>query len=189
MKKRAFTLVELLISVFLLGLIVNFLYSAISNLQKTNNLFNQKSNELQNDQKLLDLLYDDIFLAEKLNIAGVKNSNLNLLTSNSIFDIQQPYVTWLISKEKQTLLRFESTKSFSTMNADNTNLFHISKAGEGCERFKIYQSKDKNNILIHIKFKDKEPLVYEFFKPMQIKDNNESNESNKTKPNLPKKQS
>ncbi len=181
MNKKAFTLIELLVSIFLLGLIVNFLYTAIANLQKTNTMFSQKSKSMMNEQKILDLLYDDIFLADTLKIEGFKNSTLELLTSNTLFDIEHPNVAWVLSKEKDTLLRFESTQAFSTMTSDNTNLFHISKVGEDCERFHVYQSKDKNNILIHVKFKDKEPLVYEFFKPMQQiqvkKDTNDTNTS------------
>jgi len=176
MNKKAFTLIELLVSIFLLGLIVNFLYTAIANLQKTNNMFSKQSKTMMNDQKLLDLLYDDIFLADSVKIVGLKNSTVELLTSNSLFDIEHPNVAWVLSKEKNTLLRFESTQAFSTMTSETTNLFHISKAGEDCERFHVYQSKNKNNILIHVKFKDKEPLVYEFFKPMQVKkDTNDTN--------------
>jgi len=178
MNKKAFTLIELLVSIFLLGLIVNFLYTAIANLQKTNVMFSQKSKTVMNEQKLLDLLYDDIFLANTLKIEGLKNSTVELLTSNSLFDIEHPNVAWVLSKEKDTLLRFESTQAFSAMTSDNSNLFHISKVGEDCERFHVYQSKDKNNILIHVKFKDKEPLIYEFFKPMQIK--KDTNETNRT---------
>jgi prepilin-type N-terminal cleavage/methylation domain-containing protein len=176
MNKKAFTLIELLVSIFLLGLIVNFLYTAIANLQKTNNIFSQKSKTMMNKQKLLDLLYDDIFLAETIEIEGLKNSFVTLSTSNSLFDIEQPYVTWLIHKKEDTLSRYESTIPFSEMTSDNTNFHHMSNAGENCEKFNVYQSKDKNNILIHIKFKDKEPLIYEFFKPMEIK-----KDTNKTK--------
>ena len=47
--RNAFTLVELVISIFLLGLIVNFLYSAISNLQKSNKIFNEEINKVAID--------------------------------------------------------------------------------------------------------------------------------------------
>jgi prepilin-type N-terminal cleavage/methylation domain-containing protein len=175
---KAFTLIELLISIFLLGLIVNFLYSAIGNLQKTNTIFKKKSTTMLNEQKVLDLLYDDIFLAKTMEIEGLKNSVLSLQTSNSLYDIEYPYVTWLIGKKEETLLRFESTLDFSKMTTDNANLFHISNAGENCENFHIYQSKNRDNILIHVKFKDAKPLVYEFFKPLsQHRDNNESNKT------------
>ncbi len=180
--KKAFSLIELLISIFLLGLIVTFLYSAIGNLQKTNIIFNQKSQEEQNEQKLLGLLYDDIFLASELEITGLKNSTINLLTSNSIYDIEYPYVSWLVSYEKNTLLRVESVHPFTKMTSDNVNLYHITHIKEDCKRFKIYQSQDRDNILIHIKFKDKEPLIYEFFKPMKTRVSKDANETNQTSP-------
>lgn len=166
MQKRAFTLIELLISVFLLGLIVNFLYTAVDNLQKTNILFQKRSDSLQTKQKLLDLLYDDLFAAQSVKITGKKNSSVDMMTSNSIFDIEYPYVTWVFSKEDNSLLRFESTKAFSQMTADTAHLYHISKVAGNCERFKLYQSKDLNNILVDIKLTEQEPIVFEFFKPL-----------------------
>ena len=174
---KAFTLIELLISIFLLGLIVNFLYSAIANLQKTNMIFQKKSNMMLNEQKVLDVLYDDIFLAKTMEIEGVKNSVLSIQTSNSLYDIEYPHVTWLISKKDEALLRFESTLAFEKMTSDNANLFHISKVGDNCKKFHIYQSKNRDNILIHVEFKDAKPLVYEFFKPMSSRENNESNKT------------
>jgi hypothetical protein len=104
------------------------------------------------------------------------------LTSNSIYDIEHPYVSWLVSHEKNTLLRVESVNPFTKMTSDNVNLYHITQIKEDCEKFKIYQSKDRDNILIHIKFKDKEPLVYEFFKPMKTRASKDTNGTNKTSP-------
>ena len=166
MQKKAFSLVELIISVILLGIIVTFLYSTVSNLEKNNKIFADNEKELRKREKVIELLYEDIFTANDLNITGFHNSVLYMQTSNSLFDIVDPYVTWLVSKEKNTLLRFESTKKFNTQNSD---YFHISKVGENCETFKIYQSKQKENILIHIQFKDQKPLVFEFAKPLQPK--------------------
>jgi prepilin-type N-terminal cleavage/methylation domain-containing protein len=177
MNRKAFTLIELLISVFLLGLIINFLYSAVANLQKTNIMFYNKSSKLQKNEKILDLIYNDIFLANSIKIAGRKNSSIDLKTSNSIYDIDSPYVSWVLSKRDNMLLRFESTQKFTDMTSDNKHLYHVTNVAINCERFHIYQSKDKNNILIDIKLKDQKRLVYEFFKPMQV-------ETNTTKRNL-----
>lgn len=179
-KRNAFSLVELIISVVLLGIIVTFLYSTVGNLEKTNKIFAENEKKLSEREKVVDVLYDDIFLANSLKIQGVKNSMLSIQTSNSLFDIAHPYVTWLISHQKDTLLRFESTIKFQDINSENAAYFHISKIGENCEVFKIYQSKKKENILIHIKFKDQDPIVYEFSKPLFIKDVN-SNKKVKVK--------
>jgi len=170
MQKRAgFSLVELIISIFLLGIIVVFLYSTVSNLQKTNEIFAKNEKVLSSSEKILDLLYEDIFQADEFNATGKEYSLVNLETKNSIFDISQPYVSWLVSRDKNTLLRFESVLPFKDISSDNTNYFHISKIGENCEIFHIYQSLKKDNILVHIKFKEQEPIIYEFSKPLKIK--------------------
>jgi len=163
---RAFSLVELIISVVLLGIIVTFLYSTVSTLEKTNRIFAKNEKMLSQQEEILDTLYDDIFLANTLTLSGLDNSLVSIQTSNSLFNITQPHVTWLVSKQKNTLLRFESIKQFKNMNSQNSDYFHISKIAENCENFKIYQSKTQENILIYIKFKDQKPLIYEFSKPL-----------------------
>ena len=163
--KKAFSLVELIISIVLLAIIATFLYSTVSNLEKTNRIFAANEKALNKREKVIDLLYDDIFTANTLTLSGFEYSLASMQTNNSLFDIAAPYVTWLVSKDKNTLLRFESIKEFKNINSQNVDYYHVSKVGENCEIFKIYQSKKKDSILIHLKFKDEEPLIYEFAKP------------------------
>ncbi len=185
MNKRAFTLVELIISIFLLGIIVVFLYSTVASLQKTNKIFQTNEQRLKKSEKILDLLYEDIFSANDLNTTGRENSLLNLQTKNSIYNISMPYVSWFVSREKNTLLRFESVLPFSKLNSDNSFYYHISKVGENCEKFKVYQSKNKEYILIYIKFKNKEAMIYEFYKPfIKKKVLKKGNISNPHTPNI-----
>lgn len=167
MQKKAFTLVELVISIFLLGLIVYFLYSAVANLQKSNTIFEHKSQSAFEDQRIIALLQKDIFYAQSLEITGHENSLINMRTANSIYDIDYPYVTWFLKPDLKKLVRFESTLPFKKMNARNNAYYHMSIITKECEKFKIYQSKKKDSIFIYIKFKNEEPLVFEFFKPME----------------------
>lgn len=174
MRRNAFTLVELIISIFLLGIIVTLLYNAVDNLQKSNILLNKKVTEFSSNERLLTLLYDDIFTAHDLNITGQTMSTISMQTTNSLFEIESPYVTWVVSKKEDTLLRFESILPFTQMTADNNHLYHISKVGENCEHFHFYQSKDKNTLLMYIQFKENEPIIYSFFKPLQKETNSTS---------------
>jgi len=171
-KRAAFSLVELIISVVLLGIIITFLYSTVSTLQQTNKIFAENEKALSKKEKVIDLLYDDIFAANDLALSGFDYSLVSMQTSNSLYDIAQPYVTWLVSKEKNTLLRFESIKKFKNINSQNSDYYHISKVGEACEVFKIYQSKKKEHILVHLQFKGEEPIIYEFAKPLFVKEVN-----------------
>ncbi len=165
--KKAFSLFELVISIILLGLIVTFLYTAIDNLQKSNTIFSQKDKIVTKELELLMLIYEDIFNANDINITKQKqHDKITLISSNSLFDIEYPYITWLVSKENNSLLRIESTKEFKNVTAEEVNMFHILKLAQDCESFQIYQSKKKDTILLYIKLKDKKPIIYEFFKPL-----------------------
>ena len=177
--RKAFTLIELILSVLLLGLIVYFLYSAIANLQKSNEIFMKKSQSAFYNQKIISMLQKDIFFATKIKISGHENSFTEMQTNNSLFNIDAPYVTWLLKPDLKKLVRFESTLSFTKMNAKNSPYYHLSIIPKECEIFKIYQSKQKQNILIYIKFKGEEPLVYEFFKPLTPVDNNKTRKKKK----------
>jgi len=171
--KRAFTLIELILSIFLLGIIVYFLYSAVANLQKSNRIFSKRSQSAFYDQKVLSMLQKDLFFAHALEIGGHENSLVNLQTNNSLYDIDAPYVTWLVKPDLMKLVRFESTLPFTQMNSKNSPLYHMSIISKKCEKFKVYQSKQKENILIYLKFEGEAPLVYEFYKPMQpVKEQN-----------------
>ena len=169
MNKKAFTLVELIISIFLLGIIVVFLYKATGTLQKSNKIFYQNEKRLEVGEDILNMLYKDIFQSNDLNISGKNSVLLKLKTKNSLFDISMPYVSWFVSKDEDTLLRFESIYPFSKINNQNSYYYHISVVAKGCEKFQIYQSKKKKYILIYIKLKNKEPLIYEFYKPFPVK--------------------
>ncbi len=179
--KKGFSLVELIISIMLLGIIVTFLYSTVSNLEKTNKIFAANEKALSNREKVIDLIYDDIFTANSITLQGFEYSLVSMQTNNSLFDIASPYVTWLVSKNKNTLLRFESTKEFKDISSQNSDYYHISKVGENCEIFKVYQSKKKENILIHLKFKDEDPIIYEFAKPLSYENNTSKKKLNPAK--------
>lgn len=180
---KAFTLIELVISIFLLGIIVYFLYGAVASLQKSNTIFAKRSQSAFYNQKILSMLQKDLFFATKLSLSGHDNTMVQMQTNNSMYAIDAPYVTWMLKPDLKKLVRFESTLPFSKMNAKNSPYYHMSIIPKTCEMFKIYQSRKKENILLYIKFKGEEPLLYEFYKPMkEIIDKNASGKK-KQKPN------
>ena len=174
-RRDAFTLIELVLSIFLLGIIVYFLYGAVASLQKSNTIFAERSRSAFYDQKVLSMLQKDLFFATQLSIGGHENSIVQMQTNNSLYDIDAPYVTWLLKPDLKKLVRFESTLPFARMDAKNSPYYHMSIIPKTCELFKIYQSRKKEHILIYIKFKGEDPLLYEFYKPMkEIIDTNAS---------------
>ncbi len=162
MSRRGFTLVELMISIFLLSIIAIFLYNTIGSLQKSNTVLSKSVNHFSIADKISDLLYDDIFLSSDINITDRDNTILQLQTKNSIYNIEMPYVSWFVARENDTLLRIESILPFSKKNSENANYYHISKVQSDCEKFKVMQSKKGDTVLIYVKFKSKEPILFEF---------------------------
>ncbi len=189
--KKAFTLVEIIISVILLGIVVTFIYQGLQNTQKSNQIFKQKERELNLQKKISKVLYEDIFMADEIRITGGKKyKSLELTTNNSLFNIIKPKVIWLVSKHNDTLVRVESTKL--PLTYENRFISHLSKVAENCEIFSIYQSRKKDKILFYIKFKDQKPIVYEFFKPFKQKiikpkkpSNNQNKDKNSSNPKAP----
>lgn len=175
LKRSAFTLIELILSIFLLGIIVYFLYASVASLQKSNTIFFKESQRAFYNQKVLSMLQKDLFFATKMQLEGHENTLANLQTHNTMFDINAPYVSWMIKPDLKKLVRFESTLPFTEMNAKNSPSYHMSIIPKKCDKFRIYQSKKRENILIYIKFEGEEPLIYEFYKPMQkISDQNKT---------------
>ncbi len=162
--KKAFTLVEVIISVILLGLIVTFIYKALENMQTSNQIFKTKSKDLEKEEKIIKLLYEDILEADYIKITGGKKYKaVELKTNSSLYNISKPKVLWFVSNHKSTLVRAESTKL--PLNYENRFLSHITKVKENCETFVVKRSNKKDKILIYIKFKNEKPIVFEFFKP------------------------
>jgi prepilin-type N-terminal cleavage/methylation domain-containing protein len=178
-KRNGFTLVELVISIFLLGIISIFLYTTISNLQKSNELYKNSLEKIVKRGEIRDLLEDDIFLSKDLNLTLKENTIALMRTKNSLFDITMPYIAWGVFKDDDTLLRVESKLPFIKKDSTTSNYYHTSVIGKNCKKFLIYQSNDKKSILVYIKFKDEDPIVYEFpkYSYKKMRDNNETNSS------------
>ncbi len=164
--KRGFSLVELIISIFLLGIIVTFLYSSLSALQQSNKILFKEEQKLQMNDKILNILYDDIFLSNTLSLTTKEFTSLSLQTKNSIYQINMPYVTWLVTEPSHDLVRIESIYPVRKISPQNDYYFHISKVADHVENFEIYQSRKRDKVLLYLKREEQPELIYELPKPL-----------------------
>jgi len=158
---KAFTLLEVLISITLLSLVLMALYKSADILRDSNlHLFEylkKSTNTLKGSKTLyMDLMHADhnisINTEEKLHRLTIEN------TSNSLYGQSQAKVVWLVYKEDNTLLRIEGGKY--NMPLRNEQKVEIDVIAKNIELFKIYKSKKKDKVLAMIKIKGQDPQLF-----------------------------
>ncbi|NPA03514.1 MAG: prepilin-type N-terminal cleavage/methylation domain-containing protein [Epsilonproteobacteria bacterium] len=111
MNRRAFTLIELMVSIALTTIVVFFLYKALSNQERATEILAKNANELSVKDKLFQLLFLDLSQAQEVKIQHLFNKDykiLTLKTSNSLHQIPFPYVSYFVHERNRTLVRLES---------------------------------------------------------------------------------
>ena len=164
--RRAFTLMEMLISIFILSLVLAYLYESIDSLKFTNNFYEEKSKKLKQFQKMALVLKNDLFMAKDIKFLDKDSKDYTILkidhTRNSLYDISAPCVVWFVLKKEDTLVRFESAKDIKFPPPyDDIQKIHKDIVAKECKTFKLYRSSDKKSILAYIKIGSSKPIVFE----------------------------
>ena len=159
---KAFTLVEVVVSIVLLGLIMTFLYGAINNVSLSNNIIKDKQKRIVEYSKQINLLKEDIFNAYDINITGTGKYNVAFLeTDNSLHGIDRPFVIWYVSTYHNTLVRLESSENITLpLDSNKDQLVYIDKIIEPIEKFQLYKSNEQDKVLFYIENKKKK-AIYE----------------------------
>jgi len=161
--RKAFSLVEIIVSVVLLGLIVVFVSSTLIQTKNSTKIFENIVKKNNKIEKISTLLYKDIFQASTIEVKSYKNySILELKTKHSIYNIQEPYVVWLVLKENNTLARYESAKKIELpIKEENKKALFVDIVSKECDSFSLNLSNNKQSVLIYIEIKNRIPVVFE----------------------------
>jgi len=158
--KKAFTLLEVLISITILSIIMIFLHKSYSSLNLSNKFYKKEVSYIKNEQLKRKTIFLDFSLALNIKILNqnTKTDIVFMQSSNSIYNRYNPYIAYIF-KDK-TLYRLELLKEFKNYPLDVDNQFSIESFGK-VEKFRVYKSlnKNKNFYLINIDFKDNKKIL------------------------------
>jgi len=111
MSRRAFTLIELMVSIALTVIVVLFLYKALATQEISNKVLAKNAASLHQTDQIFDLLYRDFLESNETKIATTFNKDYNILylsTRNSLHDIPVAHVVYYVNAKDKTLVRLES---------------------------------------------------------------------------------
>ncbi|BAF70993.1 hypothetical protein SUN_0032 [Sulfurovum sp. NBC37-1] len=157
-KRSAFTLLEVLISIALLGLILPALYQSVELLKDSNkHLFDyvEKSKKIT---KATETLYLDI-LSSDGNLTIKKDDFTRLCieqTRNSLYELPSAKICWIVMKKDHALLRVEGNGYILPLRADDRVEANV--VMKNLEVFDVYHSNDK--VLVLIQQAKKEPISF-----------------------------
>lgn len=161
--RRAFTLIELMISILILSIMMLFLYKSYEGLNKSNKVLAQEVEKISKKELIKKTLYLDFSLQVDKNSTMIlpqeKTEDVVFLqTKNSVHKRVNPYVAYLVKEKK--LYRLESLEMFKEFPLNMQSEFVIDELAD-VEIFRVYASKDvsKNLYLVHLVFKDKEEIL------------------------------
>ncbi len=181
---KAFTLLEVLISIALMGIVLVALFSSVDILQDSNQHLSKQLEKTKKVTQSTQVLYKDI-LSSDGNLTITKDEFTRLCmesTANSLYALPRAKVCWVVMKEKNSLVRVEGTRY--TLPTESEDRVEVDTVMQNVELFDVYHSKDR--VLVVLKEKSKEAIKFMLQgitqpKPAKkIKEDN-TNKSNKNK--------
>ncbi|MDQ7086279.1 MAG: prepilin-type N-terminal cleavage/methylation domain-containing protein [Sulfurovum sp.] len=182
--KKAFTLIEVLISIALLGIVIVALFSTVKMMRDSNAHLYSYLQKAKKITKASKVLYLDILNSDG-NIT-IKRDDFTRLciesTGNSLYGLSVAKVCWLVLKKEQTLARVEGNNYTLPTRLDDR--VEVNPVMKHIEIFDVYHQEDK--VLVFIKEKEKEPitfLVQGITKPIVKKIGKQTKPNTNTNPN------
>jgi len=159
--RRAFTLIELMISISILSIIMIFLYKSYSSLNRSNKFYEKEVLHIKKEELVKKVLFLDFALSLEKSVTILnqeKNQDIVFLqSSNSMHHRFNPYIAYIFKDSK--LYRLESLKEFVSYPIGVDAEFSAECLGE-VESFRVYKSKTQKAYLIHVDFKKDKDVLF-----------------------------
>ena len=158
LKRKAFTLLEVLISIALLTLVMLALNRSVAILRDSNTHLLDYLRTSKTETKVLNTLYRDIIGSDgNLTISKDEFSRLCIEeTVNSLYELPTAKVCWVVLKQDNTLVRIEGNNYSLPVGYEEQ--VEADLLVKNLELFDTYQEKDK--VLVLMKERNKEAMGF-----------------------------
>lgn len=156
--RKAFTLIEVLISIALMGIIIVALFSSVDMLQNSNTHLLKYLKKSKKITQATKTLYTDIINSDG-NITIVKDEFSRVCigeSRNSLYALPSAKVCWMVLKKDKTLVRVEGNNYHLPLLEEER--VEVDSIMENVSIFDVYKQKDK--ILVLLQQADKEPITF-----------------------------
>ena len=161
MKRRGFTLIEVMISISILSIMMIFLYQSYASLNRSNSFYKNEVKSIVDRDIVKKIIYLDLTLALHNSVKILNQEKdedvLFFQSSHSLHKNFNPYIAYI--KKDSKLYRLESLKLFKEYPLGVDSEFSVDFLGV-IDSFRVYKSSKKVNkkipalYLTHIDFKE-----------------------------------
>jgi len=158
LKRPAFTLIEVLIAIALLGIMLPALYQSVDLLRDSNAHLFTYLEKAKKTTKSTDTLYLDLVSSDG-NISIKKDEYSRVCmeqTKNSLYALSVAKVCWLVLKKDKTLVRVEGNNYKLPLGSEEK--VEVNPVMKNVEVFDVYYEKDK--ILVLLQQTAQEPITF-----------------------------
>ena len=160
--RKAFTLIELLISIVIVTILMVFIYKSYASLNRSNDIVTAEVQKLQKFQKIKKTLFLDLLQAKQGSVKILNQEKNNdvvfLQTTNSLHHRFNPYVAYIL-KDKY-LYRLESLREFKEYPLGVDDQFIVDKLIP-VKLFRLYPPRDKKQsaFVLHAIFENEGEVI------------------------------
>lgn len=164
--KKAFTLIEMMISVVILSIIMLFLYESYAALSRSNSFYGIRVETIKDEQLRKRVVFLDFSLALNKSVRILNQERdedvVFMQSSHSLHKRHNPYIAYIVKNKK--LYRLESMKAFEEYPLEVDSDFVVDLIGD-IDGFRVYKSTQKKedisseNYLVNINFTKEDDIL------------------------------